>query len=138
VVHLRSMPHLPAWSSSIVILLGDAIHNMTPMAGIGANTALRDARLLNQALSDVSSGRAKLVSAINNYEQQMRTYANAALDLSLRNARNAITKSKFKRAFFRALLRFVQTVPPVKDGGEGNARHPADDGGIGLMGDKVP
>jgi hypothetical protein len=49
-VSLRSMPPLTAWVPSDVTLLGDAIHNMTPMAGVGANTALRDADELRQAL----------------------------------------------------------------------------------------
>jgi 2-polyprenyl-6-methoxyphenol hydroxylase-like FAD-dependent oxidoreductase len=35
-------------------LLGDALHNMTPYRGIGANTALRDAESLRDALRDVS------------------------------------------------------------------------------------
>jgi 2-polyprenyl-6-methoxyphenol hydroxylase-like FAD-dependent oxidoreductase len=49
-VPLRTMlPPLPAWPASRVTLLGDAIHNMTPMAGIGANTALRDADQLRTA-----------------------------------------------------------------------------------------
>jgi hypothetical protein len=38
------MPPLPHWSSTTVTVLGDAIHNMTPMGGVGANAA-SEARL---------------------------------------------------------------------------------------------
>src|SRR5262249_47555440 len=36
-VSLCTMPQLLAWPPADVTLLGDVIHNMTPMAGIGAN-----------------------------------------------------------------------------------------------------
>lgn len=114
VVPLRSMPHLPDWNAGAVTLLGDAIHNMTPMAGIGAVTALRDARLLTRALPEVAAGRIDLASAIAGYEQEMRAYANEAVALSLRNARNAGASTKFQRASFRTFLRVAQVVPPVK------------------------
>jgi 2-polyprenyl-6-methoxyphenol hydroxylase-like FAD-dependent oxidoreductase len=113
VVVLRSMPHLVSWRSSEVVLLGDAIHNMTPMAGVGANTALRDARLLTRALVAAATGRAPLRQSISDYEGQMRQYANAAVSLSLRNARNAVADSRLKRAVFRSLLRLAHAVPMV-------------------------
>jgi 2-polyprenyl-6-methoxyphenol hydroxylase-like FAD-dependent oxidoreductase len=113
-VDLRSMPHLPEWKPSSVTLLGDAIHNMTPMAGVGANTALRDARLLTRILTDAAEGRIDLVQGIAEYEQQMREYANEAVGLSLRNAQNAVDPSKFKRRVFRVVLRIAQIFPPFK------------------------
>ncbi|MEQ2016100.1 stiblene epoxidase [Photorhabdus bodei] len=89
-LHLRSMPHLLPWKSSTVTLLGDAIHNMTPMTGSGANTALRDALLLTQKLTQVASGQEELIKAISDYEQQMRVYANEIVGISLRSAQNAV------------------------------------------------
>jgi 2-polyprenyl-6-methoxyphenol hydroxylase-like FAD-dependent oxidoreductase len=108
-VPLRSMPQLPDWSSSRVTLLGDAIHNMTPMAGIGANTALRDADELRRALLNNTGDRGVAV-----YEQAMREYANQALALSTRNANNAALASPFARAAFRGLLRACTVVPALR------------------------
>src|SRR5262249_25433002 len=42
---------IPPWDTRRVTLLGDALHNMTPFRGIGANTALRDAATLRPALA---------------------------------------------------------------------------------------
>jgi salicylate hydroxylase len=50
-VIIRAMAPVRPRPASHITLLGDAIHNMTPMAGIGANTALRDARLLASKLA---------------------------------------------------------------------------------------
>lgn len=113
-VVLKSMEQLPSWSSSNVTLLGDAIHNMTPMAGIGANTALRDAGVLRQSLVDVAAGRWDLVDAVEDYERQMRAYANVALAMSTRNALNAASDKRLARRAFRTMLRVAEAVPPVK------------------------
>jgi 2-polyprenyl-6-methoxyphenol hydroxylase-like FAD-dependent oxidoreductase len=114
VVPLKSMPLLPTWESSTVTLLGDSIHNMTPMAGIGANTALRDARLLKQGLGFAEVCESDPIHEIKEYEVQMRRYANEALRLSLRNSRNAVDPSMFKRRMFRGALKIAQALPPVK------------------------
>ncbi|MGH3249959.1 MAG: FAD-dependent oxidoreductase [Trebonia sp.] len=111
-VPLRTMPALDAWRPSTVTLLGDAIHNMTPMAGIGANTALRDADHLRRAL--VAPGVADPVSRVGAYEERMRAYANQALALSTRNARNAAATERLPRLAFRTVLRVAEAVPPVK------------------------
>jgi 2-polyprenyl-6-methoxyphenol hydroxylase-like FAD-dependent oxidoreductase len=113
-VPLRSMPPLPNWSSTTVTLLGDAIHNMTPMGGVGANTALRDAEALRAALI-TEAARPHLISgAVADYEQRMRTYANDALALSTRNAHSAASEARLPRFIFRTLLRLAEAFPPVK------------------------
>src|SRR5262249_29241077 len=58
-----SVPIQP-WPTQKVTLLGDALHNMTPFRGIGANTALRDAAALRQALVAISRGEADLIEAL--------------------------------------------------------------------------
>jgi 2-polyprenyl-6-methoxyphenol hydroxylase-like FAD-dependent oxidoreductase len=109
-VPLKSMPTLVDWPPSRVTLLGDAIHNMTPMAGIGANTALRDAAELSRAV-----GRAgDPVEAIGSYERAMRGYANPAVALSRRNAARAASGSPLGRTAFRSILRLGECVPRLR------------------------
>jgi 2-polyprenyl-6-methoxyphenol hydroxylase-like FAD-dependent oxidoreductase len=108
-VPLRSMPPLHPWPASSVTLLGDAIHNMTPMAGIGANTALRDADLLRRVLLEGSDLRI----AVRRYEDEMRTYGFAAVRQSLRNARMSAS-GRPSRFAFRTALRTVNAATPLK------------------------
>jgi 2-polyprenyl-6-methoxyphenol hydroxylase-like FAD-dependent oxidoreductase len=112
-VVLRTMPPLEPWQPSNVTVLGDAIHNMTPMAGIGANSALRDANLLRDVLSDGAGKRRTLIDAIGEYENRMRDYANKAVGLSRRNAESASSDKSFQRCMLRTLLRLAQTFPPI-------------------------
>ncbi|MEU0551386.1 NAD(P)/FAD-dependent oxidoreductase [Micromonospora sp. NPDC005979] len=73
----------PPWKSSTVTLLGDAIHTMTPGRGVGANTALRDARLLCQQLTGAAAGDKTLVQAVADYEATMVPYGFARVAESL-------------------------------------------------------
>jgi 2-polyprenyl-6-methoxyphenol hydroxylase-like FAD-dependent oxidoreductase len=61
---------LPAWRSSNITLVGDAIHPLAARQRAGANTALRDAILLSHALAAVRGGRVGLVNAISAYEAE--------------------------------------------------------------------
>jgi salicylate hydroxylase len=111
---VKSADPVAAWPTCRVTLLGDAIHNMTPMAGIGANTALRDADLLRRRLIAARSGEVSVIPAISGYERQMLDYGFAAVRRSLRNARRAATSTWFSRAALRTVLRVTATIPPMR------------------------
>ncbi|KAH6956082.1 hypothetical protein DER45DRAFT_584961 [Fusarium avenaceum] len=110
---IRTMPTLAPWEPSNVTLLGDAIHNMTPMSGMGANTALRDAEVLTRCLIDVKARRFEMVQGVGLYEGEMRSYGNDALELSRQNAINACNGGKVGRFLFKGFLRTAQRFPVV-------------------------
>ena len=73
-------PDIAKWHSSRhVTLIGDAVRVMSPIAGAGAITAIRDAATLSQALS----GHRSLVDNVVEYESEMRAYAQ---DVVIRSA----------------------------------------------------
>ncbi|MFI7634960.1 FAD-dependent oxidoreductase [Nonomuraea sp. NPDC049400] len=106
---IRTSVPIAPWPATNITLLGDAIHSMTPMRGIGANTALRDARLLCQALTGSIS-----IEAIADYEAQMREYGFAAVRDSLRAAEQFVGESRVARAGFKIFLRLARRFPSLK------------------------
>jgi salicylate hydroxylase len=113
-IQVRSATPVDPWPTRRITLLGDAIHNMTPMAGIGANTALRDADLLGGQLTAVASGKRELIPALHEYEEQMCDYGFAAVKRSLNNARQAVSGNRLTRITFRTGLRLIAAVPPLR------------------------
>lgn len=85
-------PSIPRWQPGPVTLLGDAIHAMSPAAGAGANTALRDAAALASAVSDAMSLR----EAVARYEPPMRAWGAAAIEDSIRGARLLAGRQPFQ------------------------------------------
>ncbi|WP_214326282.1 FAD-dependent oxidoreductase [Nonomuraea sediminis] len=79
-VRLRSALPVQPWDDPHVTLLGDAAHTMTPGRGDGANTALRDARLLTLALQEAAAGRVPPAAAKALYEEEMLRYGFAAVE----------------------------------------------------------
>ena len=63
-INIRTSVPVPQWQTTNVTLIGDAIHTMTPGRGVGANTALRDARLLSQKLTAAPDGQIPLLAAM--------------------------------------------------------------------------
>lgn len=76
---------VPEWENDPrVTVIGDAAHSMTPAAGIGANTAVRDSALLGRLIRE-AGGYGDGVTAA--YEKEMRVYASEAVNISYTNAR---------------------------------------------------
>lgn len=111
---IRTSIPIDPWPASTVTLLGDAIHSMTPMRGIGANTALRDARLLRAALTTGLTAGGDPVAAIARYETEMREYGFAAVRDSRRAAEQFVGDNRTARIGFKTFLRVVGHVPALK------------------------
>jgi 2-polyprenyl-6-methoxyphenol hydroxylase-like FAD-dependent oxidoreductase len=109
-----SVPIAP-WATSRVTLLGDALHNMTPFRGIGANTALRDAVLLRDALVSVEGGERDVLVALSDYEQEIIQYGFAAVRASLANMKRLHARSPVSRFTTMAFLRLVDFSPWLRE-----------------------
>ncbi|TCO50782.1 FAD-dependent oxidoreductase [Actinocrispum wychmicini] len=111
---IRTSVPVKQWPTTNITLLGDAIHSMTPFGGIGANTALRDARLLSHNIIDAVQQDRDMLAAIADYERQMVEYGFAAVRSSLRNATQAVSEATIGRVMFKTILRVCSAVPMLK------------------------
>ncbi len=111
---VQSSEPLKRWTTTRVVLLGDAIHAMTPLQGLGGNTALRDAALLCRRLTEADRGHSELLRALEAYEKAMTEYGFEAVRLSRRIGELAVSDDGFGRAIFKTVLRVADRVPPLK------------------------
>ncbi len=111
---LKTSTLIDPWESTNVTLLGDAIHNMPPVGGLGGNMALRDAASLVQALTFAQRGTMPIQSAIRTYEAEMRMYGFAAVRAALGYMQQAITSNRLARLGSRAWFRLCRAVPVCK------------------------
>jgi 2-polyprenyl-6-methoxyphenol hydroxylase-like FAD-dependent oxidoreductase len=98
------------WPSDPVVLLGDAIHSMPPVGGLGGNTALRDAHLLSRLLG----GGEPPIRAIAQYEQEMREYGFAAVGAALATQRQGLMTNRLGVAAARTWFRIVDHEPYLR------------------------
>ena len=112
------------WESTNVTVLGDSIHNMPPMGGLGGNMALRDACSLAHALTAVQQGNLQLLPAIQAYEAEMRATSFAAVRTALGYTQQAITSNRIARRSARAWFRICQMVQPLRRVFEGRWMEP--------------
>jgi 2-polyprenyl-6-methoxyphenol hydroxylase-like FAD-dependent oxidoreductase len=97
-VQVRAASPVPLWAPTNVMLLGDAIHAMSPARGSGANVALLDAGNLCRSLTRAARGEVPLREAVHGYEEQMVDYGFAAV-------RDSVTALREEGGFLARLLR---------------------------------
>lgn len=111
---LKTMLPVRPWNSGPVTLLGDAIHNMTPLQGMGANMALFDAATLSQKLTTAVKSEKDHLQAIHEYEAIMLKTGFKAVDTSLKYTKQAISGNRFARKMSRMWFSLCQAVPLIK------------------------
>jgi 2-polyprenyl-6-methoxyphenol hydroxylase-like FAD-dependent oxidoreductase len=117
---IRSSVPVKPWDYKPITILGDAIHQMTPGRGAGANTALRDAELLAGLLGEVARGSRSLRDAVVEYERQMLEYGFDAVAESRKHfdGRSLMHRPVFGSVLLsviRAGMRIVNAAPPLKN-----------------------
>lgn len=110
---LTSIPIEP-WESTNITLLGDAIHTMTPLQGLGGSSALRDAGQLRHELVEVHTGTCTSTMAIRRYEKAMINYGFAAVRRSAWIGRVIVSDNRLLRGAFKAALRVATSIPSLK------------------------
>jgi 2-polyprenyl-6-methoxyphenol hydroxylase-like FAD-dependent oxidoreductase len=105
---------VPPWETRNVTLLGDALHNMTPFRGMGANMALRDAAALRRALVKVARGEALLLEALAGYEREMIEHGFRAVCLSLENMERLHSEG-LSKVLAKVAFRLMNALPPLKE-----------------------
>lgn len=101
------MPTLPVWKASRVTMVGDAVHCMSPTAGIGASTSLRDAAFLGKTLAEnwetmirteerEKAEEAGVVKSVERYETAMREWAAEAIEMSAMGGRKMFGMRPFE------------------------------------------
>ncbi len=111
---VKTSTPVPPWPTRNVTLLGDALHNMTPFRGVGANTALRDAAALRAALIAVDRGERELLPALAAYERDMIDYGFRAVGVSLEMMRRVHADDAVSRAVAKLVFRAVDHIKPLQ------------------------
>ncbi|MEU8263123.1 NAD(P)/FAD-dependent oxidoreductase [Micromonospora sp. NPDC048999] len=102
------------WATTNVTLLGDAIHYMPPVGGLGGNAALYDANALRRALITVSRGEWELLPAIAEYERAMLKHGFGAVRAATMYLHLATLRSHVIRATARMFFQLCGKVPSLR------------------------
>ncbi len=113
-VTFSAAPPVPVWPNGPVTVLGDAIHVMPPIGGLGGNTALRDAHLLSRLLPAVDRGERDLLDTVAEYEAEMRDYGTVAVHSALEQAEQLLSQGAAATVAARAFFRLCAAVPPLR------------------------
>jgi 2-polyprenyl-6-methoxyphenol hydroxylase-like FAD-dependent oxidoreductase len=113
-IAFRATPPQAPWESGPVTVLGDAIHTMPPVGGLGGNTALRDAHLLTRLLGAAHRGERDIVGAIAAYEAEMRDYGSAAVRAALEQQDQGLASGSAATVGARSWFRLCAAIPALR------------------------
>lgn len=102
------------WPETSVTLLGDAIHYMPPVGGMGGNTALQDAQRLCAALATAAGGTSPLATALRDYQAEMLDRGFKTVRGVRLYTRMAISRSRLLRTTARVFFRLCGAVGPLR------------------------
>jgi len=111
---VKSATPIAPWATRNVTLLGDALHNMTPFRGKGANTALRDAHALRDALVAVGREQGALIPALASYERDMIQHGFTAVRESLANMQRLHSRSPLARFAAKTWFHLADSIPALQ------------------------
>ncbi|CUM63825.1 uncharacterized protein PRCAT00001409001 [Priceomyces carsonii] len=83
------------WQPSQIVLLGDAIHLMSPASGSGANLALEDASHILDAFIHGKNDIDAVIDKIGVYESKMREYASQTIAINSEVGAKMFGQEKF-------------------------------------------
>lgn len=101
------------WKTTNVTLLGDALHFMPPVGGMGGNAALHDASLLTSALLSVAKGM-RLLESLHACEARMISSGFKSVSASLFYTRLAISRLPLMRRFSKLFFRSCGLSGPLR------------------------
>ncbi|HEX2810332.1 MAG TPA: FAD-dependent monooxygenase, partial [Kineosporiaceae bacterium] len=113
-IEFSASTEIPPWPTSRVTVLGDAIHTMPATGGRGGNTAMRDANLLTHELDGAARGERDLITAIRNYETDMRDYGYAAIRGALATKDQMLSTGAVSTFTTRTWLRLCRALPALR------------------------
>ena len=111
VFEVKSAERIAPWNTGRVTLLGDALHNMTPYRGMGANMALLDADSLRRALLRVYRGESELIPALHGYEAEMIDRGFRAVEASLKQMKQVHSQGRLANAMSKLSLKAIDQLP---------------------------
>ena len=112
---IRAAVEVKPWPTQRITLLGDALHNMPPYRGVGANVALWDAALLTDTLARVSQRRAPLLAALGDYERAIVANGFPAVRRSVAAARRFHSESAIGYFVAKTIFRAIGFAAPLRE-----------------------
>ena len=101
------------WNTTHVTLIGDALHHMPPVGGMGGNAALHDAALLCDTLLSVKD-RNQLLTSLHSCETEMLRSGFRAVNSSLLYTKLAISQMPLMRQVAKLFFRSCGLIGPLR------------------------